>query len=61
MTVVTWRQSELGYALIGSPEGIDLNALGDSISARRAAPLFGSLPAPISLAAEETPVLRATE
>ncbi|HEY2607711.1 anti-sigma factor [Paraburkholderia sp. RL18-103-BIB-C] len=61
MTVVTWRQSELGYALIGSPEGIDLNALGDSISARRAAPLFGSLPAPISLAAAETPVLRATE
>src|ERR1700710_1022233 len=49
MTVVTWRQSELGYALIGPPHGIDMNALGDSISTRRAAPLFGSLPAPISL------------
>ena len=61
MTVVTWRQSELGYALIGAPGGIDLNALGDSISTRRAAPLFGSLPAPSSLAALDPPVLRATE
>ncbi|MFM0128828.1 anti-sigma factor family protein [Paraburkholderia sediminicola] len=42
MTVVTWRQSELGYALIGPPRGVDLNALGNSISTRRAAPLFGT-------------------
>ena len=42
MTVVTWRQSELGYALIGPPRGLDLNALGNSISTRRAAPLFGT-------------------
>jgi hypothetical protein len=61
MKVVTWRQSELGYALIGAPDGIDLNALGDSISTRRAAPIFGSLPAPSSLAALDPPVLRATE
>lgn len=61
MTVVTWRQSELGYALIGPPHGIDMNALGDSISTRRAAPLFGSLPAPIPLAALDKPVLPATE
>lgn len=42
MTVVTWRQSELGYALIGPPRGLDLNALGNSISTRRTAPLFGT-------------------
>jgi anti-sigma factor RsiW len=42
MTVVTWRQSELGYALIGPPHGLDLNALGNSISTRRTAPLSGS-------------------
>ncbi|RKE36299.1 hypothetical protein B0G76_2464 [Paraburkholderia sp. BL23I1N1] len=58
MTVVTWRQSELGYALIGPPHGLDLNALGDSISTRSAAPLFGSLPAPV-LAPIPAPVQRA--
>ncbi|MCP2084557.1 UNVERIFIED_ORG: anti-sigma factor RsiW [Paraburkholderia sediminicola] len=42
MTVVTWRQSELGYALIGPLRGLDLNALGNSISTRRTAPLFGT-------------------
>jgi anti-sigma factor RsiW len=61
MTVVTWRQSELGYALIGPASGVDLNALGDSISNRRAAPLFGASSAPISLAAFDTLVLPATE
>jgi anti-sigma factor RsiW len=61
LTVVTWRQAELGYALIGPPHGIDMNALGNSISAHRAAPLFGSLPAPIPLAALDKPVLPATE
>jgi anti-sigma factor RsiW len=61
MTVVTWRQSELGYALIGSRERIDLNALSSSISTRRATPLFGSLPAPIPLAALDMPVVPATE
>jgi anti-sigma factor RsiW len=40
MTVVTWRQAELGYALIGQPEGVDLAALGKQISAGAAAPLF---------------------
>ena len=61
MTVVTWRQSELGYALIGPRDGIDLNALSTSISTHRAAPLLGSLPAPIPLAALDTPLLPATE
>ena len=32
MTVVTWRQAELGYALIGQPQGVDLTALGKQIS-----------------------------
>jgi anti-sigma factor RsiW len=35
MNVVTWRQSELGYALIGAPEGLDLRAVGASIAERR--------------------------
>ncbi|WP_206001957.1 anti-sigma factor family protein [Paraburkholderia aromaticivorans] len=61
MTVVTWRQSELGYALIGPRDGVDLSVLSNSIATRRAPPLFGSLPAPIPLAALDTPVLSATE
>jgi anti-sigma factor RsiW len=61
MTVVTWRQSELGYALIGPPDGLDLTALGDSISTRSATALFGSSPAPISLAVLETSIRPATE
>jgi anti-sigma factor RsiW len=40
MAVVTWRQADLGYALIGQPEGIDLTALGKQISAGGTAPLF---------------------
>jgi anti-sigma factor RsiW len=35
MNVVTWRQSELGYALIGAPEGLDLRAVAASIAERR--------------------------
>jgi anti-sigma factor RsiW len=61
MNVVTWRQSELGYALIGPRDGIDLNALSNSISSHRAAPLFGSLPPSVPLAALDTPLLPATE
>jgi hypothetical protein len=38
-----------------------MNALSNSISSHRAAPLFGSLPAPIPLAALDTPLLPATE
>ncbi|WP_082778912.1 anti-sigma factor family protein [Burkholderia sp. PAMC 28687] len=40
MTVVTWRQAELGYALIGQPQGVDLTALGKQISSSQVAPLF---------------------
>src|SRR5471032_1257132 len=53
MTVVTWRQAELGYALIGQPEGVDLTALGKQISAGGTATLFGretSLPLAAALA-----------
>lgn len=54
MTVVTWRQDELGYALIGQPEGVDLAVLGKQISAGTTAPLFSretSLPVAAALAA----------
>jgi len=53
MTVVTWRQAKLGYALIGQPEGVDLTALGKQISAGGTATLFGretSLPVTAALA-----------
>lgn len=40
MHVVTWRQAELSYALIGKPDGVDLNALGKRISNREVEQLF---------------------
>jgi anti-sigma factor RsiW len=42
MNVVTWRQAELGYALIGSADGVDLAALGKRISDRSVDQLFGA-------------------
>jgi anti-sigma factor RsiW len=42
MNVVTWRQAELSYALIGKAEGVDLNALGRQISNREMEQLFSS-------------------
>ena len=53
MTVVTWRQAELGYALIGQPEGVDLAAVGKQIAAGGTAQLFSreiSLPVAAALA-----------
>ncbi|WP_213763835.1 anti-sigma factor [Caballeronia sp. dw_19] len=53
MTVVTWRQAGLGYALIGQPESVELTVLGKQISAGRTAPLFSretSLPIAAALA-----------
>lgn len=41
MNVVTWRQAELGYALIGNGDGVDLAALAKRISDRSVDPLFG--------------------
>lgn len=46
MNVVVWRQSELGYALIGEPQGVDLNAVARLIVDRSAAPLFAARIAP---------------
>lgn len=40
MNVVTWRQAELSYALIGTPEGVDMDALGRQISNREMSQLF---------------------
>ncbi|MDL2185041.1 anti-sigma factor [Pseudomonas sp. ChxA] len=52
MNVVTWRQSELGYALIGEPEqGVDLNAVARLVADRSAAQLFADVPAPLWIAA----------
>jgi anti-sigma factor RsiW len=46
MNVVVWRQSELGYALIGEPEGVDLNAVARLVADRSAGQLFASISAP---------------
>ena len=42
MNVVTWRQAELGYALIGTSSDGELAGLGNQISNLRFDPLFGS-------------------
>jgi anti-sigma factor RsiW len=41
MNVVTWRQAELNYALIGGSTGVDLAGLGKRISDRSVGQLFG--------------------
>jgi anti-sigma factor RsiW len=40
MNVVTWRQDELSYALIGEPNNLDLTALGTQISTSRVGQMF---------------------
>ena len=50
MNVVTWRQSELGYALIGEPEGVDLNAVARLVADRSAGQLFAVSQAPMWVA-----------
>jgi anti-sigma factor RsiW len=47
MSVVVWRQSELGYALIGEPGGVDLNAIARLVADRRAGQLFAAKAAPL--------------
>jgi anti-sigma factor RsiW len=42
MHVVTWRQAELSYALIGKTEGVDLDALGKRISNHEVDQLFSN-------------------
>jgi anti-sigma factor RsiW len=47
MSVVVWRQSELGYALIGAPNGVDLAAVARLVADRSSAQLFSArLPSP---------------
>ncbi|HEY1998982.1 zf-HC2 domain-containing protein [Paraburkholderia sp.] len=41
MNVMTWRQAELSYALIGKPDEVDLSALARRISGSAAGNLFG--------------------
>jgi anti-sigma factor RsiW len=43
MNVVTWRESKLGYALIGASSNGDLAPLGKEIAERHFDPLFGSV------------------
>ncbi|MBP0588606.1 anti-sigma factor [Paraburkholderia sp. LEh10] len=43
MNVVTWRDANLGYALIGASGDGDLTQLGKAIAERRFDPLFGSV------------------
>jgi anti-sigma factor RsiW len=45
MNVVTWRRAELGYALIGNSDDVDLAALSKQISNRSVDQLFGGLDA----------------
>jgi anti-sigma factor RsiW len=46
MDVVTWRQSELSYALIGSGGSVDLNALGKRIAERGVDAMFSQTAVP---------------
>jgi anti-sigma factor RsiW len=43
MDIVTWRQAELGYALIGNSKGVDLASLGKRIADRSVEQLFGAV------------------
>jgi anti-sigma factor RsiW len=44
MNVVVWRQSELGYALIGTPDGVNLNEVARLVVDRRSGQLFSAAP-----------------
>ncbi|MHC6226208.1 anti-sigma factor family protein [Pseudomonas sp. X10] len=48
MDVVMWRQSQLGYALIGTPQGVDLDAVARLVADRSTGQLFGAEVAPPS-------------
>jgi len=48
MNVTIWREAALGYALIGLPEGIDMNAVAHLVAAPSSALLFTSnAPSPL--------------
>jgi anti-sigma factor RsiW len=48
MNVVTWRQAELTYALIGEPGGVDLNAIGKQIAGSGVGSMFSQIPTDVS-------------
>jgi len=51
MNVVVWRQSELGYALIGTPEGVDLTSVARLVADRSSGQLFtAAFPTPLWVA-----------
>lgn len=50
MSVVVWRQSELGYALIGEPGGVDLGAVVRMIADHSTGQLFAVRPVPLWIA-----------
>jgi anti-sigma factor RsiW len=51
MNVVVWRQSELGYALIGAPNGVDLKEVARLVVDRRSGQLFtAASPSPLWVA-----------
>jgi anti-sigma factor RsiW len=47
MDVVTWRQSELSYALIGTAGQVDLDKLGKLIAKRDVDAMFSLAPLPV--------------
>ena len=46
MHVITWRQAQVGYALLGNVSGIDLESIGRQIAGHGTNPLFGSTTGP---------------
>lgn len=51
MNVVVWRQSELGYALIGTSEGVDLTTVARLVADRSSGQLFtAAFPTPLWVA-----------
>lgn len=51
MSVAVWRQSELGYALIGAPNGVDLAAVARLVADRSSPQLFSArAPSPVWVA-----------
>jgi hypothetical protein len=49
MNVVTWNKGALGYALIGSQQGVDLTALAKRIAADHVDKLFAAVQAAVSV------------
>lgn len=51
MNVVVWRKAALSYALIGSPQGVDLNAVARLVADSRSGQLFtATSPSPLWIA-----------